>query len=210
MNLNSYFTVSPDQLGGAVRALTYIPAVSVPVLCPDFRQALLQAALAADYRPATETVGKPGREVTQRLYVSDNFEDESIFYELTTAFQTLFDESANCSSLFTEPVVFNDLMLQKYDCGKIGITPHRDRTAYRHIICLFVLAGHGRFGVAADRARSREQEISNFPGDVILMPGPGFKEMDKRPYHFVEHITEERYVFGLRHDNDKLRTIKPR
>lgn len=206
MNLNKYFTVSPDQLGGAVHALKYIPALSVPILSSDFRQALLEAALAAIYRPATETVGNSGSEVIQRLYVSNHFEDNSIYYELTTAFQTLFDESANCSELFTEPVIFNDLMLQKYDCGEVGITPHRDRTAYRHIICLFVLAGLGRFGVAADRARSKEQEISNFPGDVILMPGPGFKGMNERPYHFVEHITDERFVFGLRHDSDILNT----
>ena len=208
MNVNPYFTVSPDQLGGAVHALTYISAVSVPILSFDFRQALLEAALVADYRPATETVGKPGNEVTQRLYVADSFGEHSIFRELTTAFQALFDESANCSGLFTEPVAFNDLMLQKYDRGEVGITPHRDRTAYRHVICLFVLAGLGRFGVATDRARSKEQEISNFPGDVILMPGPGFKPMNERPYHFVEHITEERFVFGLRHDNDKLETTE--
>ena len=105
---------------------------------------------------------------------------------------------------FPHPVIFNDVMIQKYEPGSGGITPHRDRTDYRHIICLFVLEGLGRFYISDDRKKSNALEIANLPGDVVLMPGPGFVGLTERPFHYLENITRERWVFGLRHDESKL------
>lgn len=155
-------------------------------------------------RPVRETMGKPGSLVKQKMNIQSELNPDGLFSELTTEFQELFNQSVAQCDFFDGEAVFNDWMLQKYDVGSYGITPHRDRTDYRYIICLFVIEGQGRFYVSNDRQKSGQREIANLPGDVILLPGPGFKGMKERPFHYLEEITEERVVFGLRHDETKL------
>ena len=97
-------------------------------------------------------------------------------------------------------LLFNDLMLQRYSVGEVGITPHRDRTGYRNLVCLFVLEGQGRFYVCNDRQGRGAREIPHAPGDVLLMRAPGFQRSAERPFHFVRDIQSPRYVFGLRQE----------
>jgi hypothetical protein len=91
-------------------------------------------------------------------------------------------------------------MLQRYDVGEVGITPHRDRSAYRNLVCLFVLEGRGRFFVCDDRSAAGAREIPHVAGDVVLMRAPGFQGSEERPFHFVRDIQSSRYVFGLRQE----------
>ena len=74
---------------------------------------------------------------------------------------------------FESRFVFNDRMLQVYEPGETGITPHMDRTAYRNLICLFVLEGRGRFGICQDRSGRGTRIIAHEPGDVVLTRAPG-------------------------------------
>ena len=116
----------------------------------------------------------------------------------------MFDQSVAGTGFFNDGVVFNDWMIQKYVPEALVSLPIATETDYRHMICLFVLAGHGRFYVSDDREKTNQREIANLPGDVILMPGPGFKYLKRRTFHYLEDITEERWIFGLRHDESKL------
>ena len=166
--------------------------------------ALLREARGYELRPARGTVGSGSNQVIQDMLLQDALDSNGLFSNLTSEFQSLFNEAVCDDDHFAGQVVFNDWIVQKYTPGCQGITPHRDRTDYRYIICLFVLSGHGRFYIATDRGKSGQQEIANLPGDVILMPGPGFKGLDKRPFHYLEDISEERFIFGLRHDETKL------
>ena len=138
------------------------------------------------------------------MTLQNKLSSTSTFGELAREFQNLFGEAIDGQGFFAEPVIFNDWMLQKYEIGKIGITPHRDHTNYRNIVCLFVLTGHGSFCVSDDRERSNQQEIANMPGDVILMAAPGFIGLKRRTFHYLEDIRRERYVFGLRQDQTKM------
>ena len=177
-------------------------ALAVPVLADDFRLELLEAARSCQYRPARPLVGSGDRLVRQRMEVSDHFPAESVFRALTEEFQKLWDEALAVASEspFEGRLFFNDLMLQRYTVGEVGITPHRDRTAYRNLVCLFVLEGVGRFYVCEDRAGHGAREIPHVAGDVILMRAPGFRGSDKRPFHFVRDIRSPRYIFGLRQE----------
>lgn len=197
------FSASVTHLRGAISMLRHIPAVSMPVLAEDFRKTLLEEANEVPLRAAKETVGKGRNSVSQRMLLQDKLDPNGRFATLAAGFQSLFDRACADDDFFSDQVVFNDWMLQKYEPGDIGITPHRDRTDYRHVVCLFVLAGHGRFCISEDRARTNEQEIANLPGDVVLMAAPGFRFLEQRPFHCLERITEERIVFGLRHDESK-------
>ena len=192
------------DLAGIVDGLDDTGAVSLPVLEDGFRTALLEAAKSSRFRPARPLVGKGERLVRQRMEVSDYFPPDSIFRVLTEAFQRLWDEALAGTSEkpFEGPLQFNDLMLQRYSIGEVGITPHRDRTGYRNLVCLFILEGRARFYVCDDRSGSRAREIPHTAGDVLLMRAPGFRGSTERPFHFVRDIQSPRYVFGLRQERD--------
>ena len=198
------FKISAQHLTGALRLLQRVRAISVPILTEEFRQILLEEAQTYPLRYINNSIGSGENEVKQEMFLQGQLNQQGAFGQLVSEFQTLFNASITVENWFDGEVVFNDWMIQKYEPGCIGITPHRDRTDYRHMICLFVLSGHGRFGISDDRTRTHAVEVANLPGDVVLMPGPGFRWMESKPFHFLEEITEERWVFGLRHDETKL------
>jgi hypothetical protein len=198
----SKFAISTLPVDEIIRGLAKQGALSLPLLNDAFRHQLLAEAHSAAFRPARESIGEGDRIVYQRMEVCDRFPAGSGFITLRNEFQSLWDASFTKGPdyPFESAVEFNDLMLQRYAPGEIGITPHRDRRSYRNVICLFVLAGLGRFGVCADRSGQSAREISNAPGEVILTRAPGFLGSGTRPFHFVRDISEPRYVFGLRHE----------
>ncbi len=192
------------MLGKSVEVLRHVRSVSLPILSRELCDSLLAEAKQYPLRLARNTVGTGERRVYQDMLLQDQLKENSLFIELVKEFQKLFDAAMSYTSQFSAPVVFNDVMIQKYPVGSGGITPHRDRTDYRHIICLFVLDGFGRFYVSDDRNKTNAIEIANLPGDVVLMPGPGFVGLNERPFHYLENITSERWIFGLRHDQSKI------
>ena len=177
-------------------------AIAVPALTAEYRVWLLEEARAVRFREARPVVGRGDRLVRQRMGVHNAFEPDSRFLDLTTHYQAVWDGliASMASSPFESKLVFNDLMLQVYEPGETGITPHMDRTGYRNLICLFVLEGRGRFGICRDRSGGGARIIGHEPGDVVLTRAPGFRGSDHRPFHFLDRITERRYVFGLRHE----------
>lgn len=200
--MGSKFAISTLPVKEIVRGLQQNDALSLPLLSDSFRRGLLVEAETAAFRSARESIGEGDRIVHQRMEVCDQFPQESGFKTLRDEFQSLWDTSFATGQdyPFESPVQFNDLMLQRYAPGEVGITPHRDRSAYRNVICLFVLAGRGSFGVCPDRSGKKARVIPNAPGDVILTRAPGFLGSGARPFHFVRDIVEPRYVFGLRHE----------
>ena len=182
--------------------LEHEDAIAIPVLIPAYRAWLMEEARAVQFREARPLVGRGERLVRQRMGVHDGFGPDSRFHDLTARYQAVWDGwlATVTPYPFESRLVFNDLMLQVYEPGEIGITPHMDRTAYRNLICLFVLEGRGRFGVCEDRSGRRTRIIAHEPGDVVLTRAPGFRGSDRRPFHFLDRITERRYVFGLRHE----------
>lgn len=178
----------------------------LPLLSEPFRQVLLAETLCYPFRQARPIIGKGANRVAQRMAVCADLRADSLYRYLSACFQGLLDAAIERSrqQLFDGRVTFNDHMLQKYTVGELGISPHRDRTAYRHLICLFVIAGYGRFYVCEDRAGAGAREIINAPGDVIIMRAPGFQGGDDRPFHYLVNIRSTRYVFGLRHDQTRL------
>ncbi len=190
------------DLGEAVAALARDGATAIPILGEEFRTTLLDAARASRFRLARTLVGKGERLVQQRMEVCDEFPGDSVFRTLCGEFQALWDDYlvSEPAGPFEDRLEFNDLMLQRYSVGEVGITPHVDRTAYRNVVCLFVLEGQGRFYICDDRAGSGAREIPHAAGDVVLMRAPGFLGSEERPFHFVRDIRSPRYVFGLRHE----------
>jgi hypothetical protein len=152
------------------------------------------------FTPEEEYVGSGDRLVRQQMGSFENFPPGSAYLALRDAFQFWLDEHLYSLAQypFSSPLRFNSLSLQKYEQGSIGITPHRDGLRYINLICIFVIAGQGRFFVCADRSGKEAVEIDATPGNVILMRASGFLGEDLRPFHFVSEIRTTRYSFGLR------------
>jgi hypothetical protein len=193
----------PGKLDTAsiLKDLSSLGATSIRLLDEDFRVALLKEARDYTYEPEDEIVGSGGRVVRQQLSSFEDFPEDSDYILLKNSFQDLLEE--RLARLGTYPfemaLGFNSMVLQRYEEGSIGITPHRDGLSYVNLVCVFVIGGQGSFYVCSDRSGNDSIEIDASPGNVIFMRAPGFLgSEDNRPFHYVTDIREPRYTFGLR------------
>lgn len=181
--------------------LSSVGATSVRLLEEDFRLALLKEAEDYDYQPEDEIVGSGDRVVRQQVSSFDGFPEDSGYVLLKNCFQDLLEQ--RLAQLETYPfktaLGFNSMVLQRYEEGSVGITPHKDGLSYINLVCVFAVGGRGRFYVCSDRSGRDAKEVDASPGNVIFMRAPGlFGAEDNRPFHYVEEIEETRYTFGLR------------
>jgi FolB domain-containing protein len=194
----SFSGLKDFDLGKVLKKLMFSGAVSVPILSEERRLALLQEAEQYEYLPQPEIVG-PAK-VREQLSSISEFSKDSLFLKLKNDFTQLLNYKLALSPVnpFSEQISFNELSLQKYDKGSIGITPHKDNFSSINIIVLFMLKGRGDFALCDDREGSNPKSIDTILGNVIFMRGPKFFASDHRPFHFVTNIPEERIVFGMR------------
>jgi hypothetical protein len=195
------FVPTSLNTGRILEELSSVGATSVKLLEEDFRVALLKEAEAYDYQPEDEIVGSGDRVVRQQVSSFDGFPEDSAYVLLKASFQHLIDQCLTGLEAypFKTTLGFNSMVLQRYEEGSLGITPHKDGLRYINLVCVFVIGGWGRFYVCADRSGKDATEIDASPGNVILMRAPGlFRVEDNRPFHYVLEIQETRYAFGLR------------
>ena len=184
-----------------LKDLSSLGATSIRLLDEDIRVAFLKEAQDYTYEPEDEIMGSGGRVVRQQLSSFEDFPKDSDYILLKNSFQDLLEE--RLARLGTYPfemaLGFNSMVLQRYEEGSIGITPHRDGLSYINLVCVFVIGGQGSFYVCSDRSGNDSIEIDASPGNVIFMRAPGFLgSEDNRPFHYVIDIREPRYTFGLR------------
>ena len=195
-----YFDEGALDMGAVIDGMREVGAASVPLLRDDAREILLAAALGGTYRKSREVVGSGENIVHQGMDCCADFPDDSRFHGFTAAFQALVERALAGldAEPFATPLRFDDLMLQRYGAGSIGITPHRDSARYINAACLFTLAGDARLYLCDDRAGSAKREIDHAPGTVVFLRAPGFLGSDERPFHTISEIGIGRVSFGLR------------
>lgn len=185
-----------------LRALEDRGGISVLMLPHDTREALLAEAREYPYVPQPRVVG-PYR-VRQELASCDAFKRRSLCAELRDQFQRILSSALATIPRddypWATPLAFNDMLLQRYLPGPLGISPHRDFATMVNLVAIFTLCGTARFCLCRDREGNDPVELESRPGTVILLRAPGFQNTtaDDRPFHFVDHITEERISFALR------------
>lgn len=96
----------------------------------------------------------------------------------------------------------NDVVIQRYRPGSIGITPHRDQRRYAQLVAVITIAGSAPFTLCRNRDGDPIQTWQADEGSLILLRGPGLAgNPDGRPMHLVGGPTSTpRTSIGIRMD----------
>ena len=102
----------------------------------------------------------------------------------------------------TNPVYQEKYSVMFYPKDSSGIGPHRDSKHSVNCIVILVISGNNSFFVAHDKLCKDYIEFETSPGDSIILRGPrSAEDLLSRPIHYVEAITEPRFVMICRHIN---------
>lgn len=181
-----------------IEELLHRGGVSFPILPEKRRLELLKEAEGYNYIKQPEVVG-PAK-VKEQLSSFDKFPLNSLFFKLRDDFTELLNYKLSLATVrpFNTLISFNELVLQKYEKGSIGITPHVDGLSYINLVIILILKGGGDFVICDNRDGSNPYYLDKTPGNAIILRAPGFFGSNKRPFHYLADITRERITFGLR------------
>ncbi len=190
------------ELAAALGRLAAEDVVALPLLGPAERGPLAEAAGLLSYRAAKPMIGEGERTVRQDFELCMTVEPGSPFHALRAALERAV---AGALARLTPPPLaapprFNDLIMQRYRPGSLGITPHRDHIRYRDLVAIVTLAGRARFFLCPDRSGRDAREVPIPPGSLLLMRAPGFAGLQDRPFHMLSDVTETRIALGLRRE----------
>lgn len=198
----------PASLAAAIETLERDDATAIPFLTESARKELLAATRGLTFRKARPMVGEGERAVYQDFDICTGIPAENVLHALM---RVTSETLAKALALIRPPPLermleLNDLVVQRYAAGSVGISPHRDHLRYVGIVALVPLAGAGRFYVCSDRLGTNARDIPAHPGDLVLMRAPGLFGRTDRPYHALCDIGKERYGIGMRQDATKLKS----
>ena len=197
---NFYFSNLLDfDVDDVIHQLIKEGGVSFPIIPEERRVVLLKEGEKYEYAKQPEFVGK--HKVREQLSSFAKFPEESLYRRLQEDFTSLLNyklQAASVKPFLNSPVIFNEPVLQKYDAGSIGITPHVDHAANINLICVFLMKGYGSFYLCDDREKTNSRFLEAAPGHVMILRAPGFLGSNFRPFHYLENILEDRLTFGLR------------
>ena len=193
------------EVSSSISTLPRVGAVACPCLNVSEANALVSVVDQLEYRPAKAITGSDNAPVYQDFDLCYDVPSDHSLWEFAQVLEQALTSALAGAEVDREcyPLRLNDLIVQRYPPGCAGITPHRDHVRYGFLIAIILLTGDGYFGVCDDRQGSESREIDFKPGDLLLMGGPGLIPNFRRPFHFVNGVTDWRRTIGLRYDTHK-------
>jgi hypothetical protein len=80
----------------------------------------------------------------------------------------------------------NEVAVQRYHPGSLGITPHRDQRQFAQLVAVITVAGSAPFTLCRNRAGDPIRTWQASQGSLVLLRGPGLaSQEDGRPMHLV-------------------------
>ncbi|HZA15489.1 MAG TPA: alpha-ketoglutarate-dependent dioxygenase AlkB [Pseudonocardiaceae bacterium] len=80
----------------------------------------------------------------------------------------------------------NEVSIQRYRPGSVGITPHRDQRRYAQLVAVITIAGSAPFTLCRNRDGDPIRTWQARQGSLVLLRGPGLAgDPDGRPMHMV-------------------------
>ncbi len=197
------FISTQEQLQSALLNLVKEDVVCMPLLQKENLVDLLTASKMLSYRTSRSEVGSGSNIVKQNFEICMSPPKLTIFWDLGCELERLLHGAFGelTPPLLLEKFQINDIVVQRYTAGSLGISAHRDHLKYRGLVCLILLSGTGRFYTCKDRLKSKRTEVLWAPGSVLFMRAPGFANRDERPFHYLADVSTERYSIGLRYDS---------
>lgn len=94
----------------------------------------------------------------------------------------------------------DEVSVQRYRPGAVGISPHLDHKRYRYLVASFTIGGEAPFTLCRDRDGDPIATWRAGPGSLVLLRGPGLDGVDDgRPLHAVAApATGTRISLGFR------------
>lgn len=196
---------------------TNAPAVVLAALSPQSCRRLTDAARVLSYRPGKERIGEGDKAVYQDFRLTADWPVGSPFLALGAQLAQLFQQADRLTggAVLPEGFTLNDHMALFYPTGSKGITPHRDLSRFAGVISLITLSGKAEFVTSDDRqAKTNRQTFALRAGRLLLLRGAAFgcaartadtpapAQPDRRPFHAVQKVTEDRYCLGFRYDRE--------
>ena len=193
------------EVSSSISTLPRVGAVACPCLDVSEANALVSVVDQLEYRPAKAKTGSDNAPVYQDFDLCYDVPSDHSLWEFAQVIEQALTSALAGAEVDSEcyPLRLNDLIVQRYPPGCAGITPHRDHVRYGFLIAIILLTGDGYFGVCDDRQGSESREIDFKTGDLLLMGGPGLIPNFRRPFHFVNGVTDWRRTIGLRYDTQK-------
>ena len=193
------------QVSSSISTLPRVGAVACPCLNVSEANALVSVVDQLEYRPAKAITGSDNAPVYQDFDLCYDIPSGHSLWEFAQVLEQALTSALAGAEVDSEcyPLRLNDLIVQRYPPGCAGITPHRDHVRYGFLIAIILLTGDGYFGICDDRQGNESREIDFKPGDLLLMGGPGLIPNFRRPFHFVNGVTDWRRTIGLRYDTHK-------
>ena len=193
------------EVSTGISTLPRVGAVACPCLDVSEAKALVSVVDQLEYRPAKAITGSDNAPVYQDFDLCYDIPSGHSLWEFAQVLEQALTSALAGAEVDSEcyPLRLNDLIVQRYPPGCAGITPHRDHVRYGFLIAIILLTGDGYFGVCDDRQGNESREIDFKPGDLLLMGGPGLIPNFRRPFHFVNGVTDWRRTIGLRYDTHK-------
>ncbi len=172
-------------------------AVVAQALADPFRTRLERELMSVPYEAAPVAVG-PVRQETD-VFVVRELEDFPVVAELARDFRAAVRAHAReLRGLGTYAP--NEIHVQRYRRGSLGITPHLDGKRYRRLVAFFTVRGSACLSVLRERAGEEIARFSIGPGSLALLRAPGLGGLrDGRPFHAIMPVGgEERVSVALR------------
>jgi len=193
------------EVSTGISTLPRVGAVACPCLDVSEANALVSVVDQLEYRPAKAITGSDNAPVYQDFDLCYDIPSGHSLWEFAQVLEQALTSALAGAEVDSEcyPLRLNDLIVQRYPPGCAGITPHRDHVRYGFLIAIILLTGDGYFGVCDDRQGNESREIDFKPGNLLLMGGPGLIPNFRRPFHFVNGVTDWRRTIGLRYDTHK-------
>ena len=193
------------EVSSSISTLPRVGAVACPCLDVSEANALVSVVDQLEYRPAKAITGSDNAPVYQDFDLCYDIPRGHSLWEFAQVLEQALTSALAGAEVDSEcyPLRLNDLIVQRYPPGCAGITPHRDHVRYGFLIAIILLTGDGYFGICDDRQGNESREIDFKPGDLLLMGGPGLIPNFRRPFHFVNGVTDWRRTIGLRYDTHK-------
>ena len=193
------------EVSSSISTLPRVGAVACPCLDVSEANALVSVVDQLEYRPAKAITGSDNAPVYQDFDLCYDIPSGHSLWGFAQVLEQALTSALAGAEVDSEcyPLRLNDLIVQRYPPGCAGITPHRDHVRYGFLIAIILLTGDGYFGICDDRQGNESREIDFKPGDLLLMGGPGLIPNFRRPFHFVNGVTDWRRTIGLRYDTHK-------